>query len=500
MSTQADAYAVLAARARSISTARQIEALLDWDQETQMPPAAAEDRANQLALIAGIAHEQLAADETGALLARAEQRGDLSDDARANVRDIRRDYDRAVRIPRALVEDIARSTTLAKAAWVEARKRSDYAAFSPHLTRLVELKRELADRVGWNSEPYDALMDEYEPGARSSAVQEVFDRLKAELTPLVAAIAGAKRQPDLGVLHRPAPIAQQAAFNESLVRAMGFDLRAGRIDTAAHPFCSGVTPMDVRLTNRYDESHLPTSLFGILHECGHGLYEQGFDPAHTGTALARAISLGIHESQSRMWENLVGRGMPFWRCFFPKLQATVPSYRDVPIEDWHFAINAVRPSFIRVEADEVTYALHIILRFDLERRLIRGELAVRDVPDAWNGGMRTLLGITPPNDAQGCLQDIHWSMGIFGYFPTYALGNLYAAQFFEQVRREIPDLDDQFARGELLPLREWLRERIHRPGRTFSADELVHRVTGRPLSHQPFVAYVRGKFTQLYGL
>jgi carboxypeptidase Taq len=262
----------------------------------------------------------------------------------------------------------------------------------------------------------------------------------------------------------------------------------------------GLTPRDVRLTTRYDERFIPAALFGTMHEAGHGLYEQGLDPAHVYTPMAAAVSLGIHESQSRMWENVVGRSRPFWQHYYPLLQLEFSSLKDVPLEAWYFAINAVRPSFIRVEADEVTYNLHIMLRFDLERRLIGGKLPVRDVPAAWNDGMKSLLGITPPTDAEGCLQDIHWSMGIFGYFPTYALGNLYAAQFFAQAQRDIPQLDARIARGELRPLREWLRARIHRHGQRYRAGELVQVVTGRPLSPQPFLEYLNAKFRPLYGI
>lgn len=495
-----DTYSTFIGRVRELNSARSIEALLDWDQETQMPPKGAEDRANQSAFIAGVVHERLTSDELGGLLAKVESEGDSDPVVATNVREMRREFDRARKLPKQLVEDLARTSALAKDAWAGARKASNFAAFAPHLQKLIDIKREIADRVGWKTEPYDALMDEYEPGAKASDVQAVFDRLKADLVPLVDAIAKSRKQPDLKVLERPAPREQQQAFNRKLVAAMGFDLEAGRIDTTTHPFCSGFTARDVRLTNRYNESFLQTSLFGILHEAGHGLYEQGFDHAHIGTPMARATSLGIHESQSRMWENLVGRSLEFWKHFYPLLQAEFSSYSDVTLEQWHFAINAVRPSFIRVEADEVTYALHIILRFGLERRLIRGELAVKDVAAAWNDGMKELLGVTPPDDARGCLQDIHWSLGTFGYFPTYSLGNLYASQFWEQANKEMPDLNARIARGDLLPLRDWLRAKIHSHGMRYRAGELLKVVTGQELSHAPFVRYLNGKFRAMYAL
>lgn len=495
-----DQYARFLTLIREFSTAREIESLLDWDQETQMPPSGAGDRAAHSSFIAGIVHERQTSTEMGDLLAKLE-RESLGDPVMAtNIRETRRDYDRATKLPKELVQRLAHSIALAKDAWAKARKASDFPAFAPHLQKLLDLKREVADRVGWKTEPYDALIDEFEPGARAAEIQAVFDKLRSDLAPLAAAIAASKRQPDLSVLDRAAPRELQAAFNRTLVQAMGFDMEAGRIDTSTHPFCSGITARDVRLTNRYDERHLPVSLFGILHEAGHGLYEQGFRHEHIGTPMARAVSLGIHESQSRMWENMVGRSRSFWQHFYPLLQKQFPAFNDVSLDQWHFAINAVKPSFIRVEADEVTYALHVVLRFDLERRLIRGELAVRDVPAAWNDAMKSLLGITPSSDAEGCLQDIHWSLATFGYFPTYSLGNLYAAQFFDQARRELGDLDGQFARGELRRLREWLREKIHANGQRYRAGELLKLVTGQELSHEPFVRYLREKLGPMYGL
>lgn len=486
---------------RELNITRSVEALLDWDQETGMPARAAQDRANQLSLVAGLAHEKLTSDELSNTLASLERGGDLDDSAAAtNVREIRREIDRAKKLPTALVQEIAHTVALAKSAWVQARKESAFAKFAPHLEKLLDLRRQVADRIGWTTEPYDALMDEFEPGARAADVQRVFDRVKAELVPLVQAIATAPRQPDLSILARDCPKNAQAALNREAAQAMGFDFEAGRIDISAHPFCTSLSPLDVRLTTRYDERYMPMSFFGILHEAGHGLYEQGFDSAQTGTPMAQAVSLGIHESQSRMWENQVGRGRAFWKFFYPKLQAANPSFKDVNADDWYFAINNVRPSLIRVEADEVTYGLHIMLRFDLERRMLRGELAVGDVPEAWNAGMKSLLGLTPPNDAQGCLQDIHWSLGTFGYFPTYALGNLYAAQFYNAAKKAISGFEDKIGAGDLRPLREWLRENIHKHGKRYRAAELVKIVTGAELSHEPFVQYLKTKFGALYGL
>ena len=488
-------------RIKEMHTTRTIEGLLDWDQETMMPKRAAADRADQISLLAGIAHEQLTSDELGALLESLERDADGSDHVSAtNLRETRRDYDRAVKVPTELVREIAKTSTLAKDTWAKARKESDFAMFAPHLGRLLELKRQVADLIGWESEPYDALMDEFEPGAKAAEVQSVFDAVRAELVPLVAAIKDAPRQPDTSILERSCPVDKQAAFNRNVAEWLGFDFDAGRMDVSVHPFCSGATPNDVRITTRYNQRYMPMSLFGVMHETGHALYEQGLDAAHVGTPMAGAVSLGIHESQSRLWENQVGRSRPFWDRYYPALQEQFESLRDVALDDWYFAINTVRPSLIRVEADEVTYGLHIMLRFDLERRMISGKLAINDIPEAWNTGMGELLGVTPSNNAEGCLQDIHWSMATFGYFPTYALGNLYGAQFFDAARRALPDLDGQISRGEFTPLLEWLRENIHRHGMRYRARELVKVVTGEELSHKPFVDYLNAKYRPLYGV
>lgn len=497
----ADPYSSFLQHVREIHTLRTIGGLLEWDQETCMPRRGAADRAEQLALIAGLEHRKRTSEELGNLLSQLERERPSDDFARAtNIREMRRSFDRAVKIPAALVEEIARVSALAKDAWVKARKESRFADFAPHLERLLDLKRQVARHVGYTTEPYDALMDEFEPGAQSAEIERVFDGLKREQAPLAVALAKAPRQPDASILTREFPQAGQERFNRLIADALGFDFNAGRIDVSTHPFCMGLTPCDVRLTTRYDERFIPAALFGTMHEAGHGLYEQGLDPAHVNTPMAAAVSLGIHESQSRMWENVVGRSRPFWQHYYPLLQLEFPALKGVPLDAWYFAINAVRPSFIRVEADEVTYNLHIMLRFDLERRLISGKLPVKDVPAAWNDGMQALLGITPASDAEGCLQDIHWSMGIFGYFPTYALGNLYAAQFFAQAQRDIPDLEARIARGELRPLLEWLRAKIHRHGQRYRANELVQVVTGRPLSPQPFIDYLNAKFRPLYGI
>jgi carboxypeptidase Taq len=493
-------YHKLIERVKEIQIAASIEGLLDWDQETYMPAKATETRAAQMAFAAGVGHERLIDKKFGRLLEKAEQEADSEPIVAANVREVRRVYDRKIKLPTKLVQQIARATALAKEAWVKARADANFPHFAPHLEKLLDLKRQVAEKVGYTTEPFDALMDEFEPGARAADVQTVFDAVKAELVPLVQAIKSAPRQPNTSLLQRPCPLAKQEQFGRWVAQQMGYDFQAGRLDVSAHPFCTALSPRDVRITTRYDERYLPMSLFGIMHEAGHALYEQGLDPAHAFTPAGQSVSLGVHESQSRLWENFVGRGRPFWQHYLAPLKAEFPVLADITLDDWYFAINTVRPSFIRVEADEVTYGLHIMLRFDLERRMIAGQIAVRDIPAAWNDGMQRLLDITPESDADGCLQDIHWSLGIFGYFPTYALGNLYAAQFFEAAHQALPDLDAQLARGELHPLRDWLRQNIHRHGQRYRAAELVQLVTGQPLSPTAFIKYLNGKFRPLYGV
>ncbi len=477
-----------------------IQSLLDWDQETYMPKRGADTRARHLSLVAGLMHERRSSDELGNMIATLEKEAPEDPVEAADLRVARRDFDRAVKLPTDLVKRIAEAQSRGKTAWIEARAESDFSKFAPHLQTLMDLRREMADKLGWTTEPYDALMDEYEPGAKAAEVQAVFDALRPELVALVQATQDAPRQPDLSILKRSCPVELQKTFNEQIARAIGFDFDAGRIDISVHPFCTETSMNDVRLTTRYDEHYMPMSLFGIMHEAGHGMYEQGLPSERFGSPACASVSLGIHESQSRLWENQVGRSRPFWERFYGDLQKTFTSLADVSLDDWYFAINNVRPSLIRVEADEVTYGLHIMLRFDLERQMMQGKLAVADVPQAWNDAMQSGLGVTPPNDREGCLQDVHWSLGIFGYFPTYQLGNIFAAQFFDKARQDLGNLDDQIRRGEFAPLLGWLRENIHVHGRRFDSNELVERVTGNKVSHEPYVAALNAKFKPLYGL
>ncbi|MFL5340916.1 MAG: carboxypeptidase M32 [Gemmataceae bacterium] len=497
-----NSYDELIKRWKDASVLGSCGGVLGWDERTYMPRNGSAHRGEQMAIVARLCHEMTTQPKIGELLTAAEA-SKLDEGPAANVREIRRAYNRAVKLPPELVEELARVTTQAQQAWTDARAKSDFALFRPWLEKIVALKRREADAVGFKDHPYDALIDEFEPGTTTAAVRKLFADLAADLTPLVARILGSSRKPNREILHRDFPVDVQEKFGRAAAEAIGFDFNSGRLDVTTHPFCSGLGPGDVRITTRYNKNHFNESFFGVLHECGHGIYEQNLPAEHYGTPLGSAASLGIHESQSRLWENQVGRSRPFWEHFFPKAQAAFPAaLSNVKLDDFLFAISDVQASFIRVEADEATYNLHIIVRFELEQALMSGDLKPADVPGAWNDRFRKMFNLTPANDAQGCLQDIHWSFGGIGYFPTYTLGNLYAAQFMEQARKELggPELDADFHNGKFGRLKEWLAEKIHRHGQRYRANVLCERITSRPLSHKPFIEYLRTKYAPLYGV
>src|SRR5438132_6024740 len=440
------AYQELIRRVKEYNLLASCGSVLAWDERTYMPRKGSAHRAEQIALVARTTHEMATAPEIGRLLEAVEDSELVKDKesaAAVNLREIRRSYDRAVKLPKELVEELARVTTRAQQVWQEARQANQFSVFQPWLEKIVKLKRQEAQAIGYKEAPYDALLDEYEPGATTAEITRAFAALREDLVPLVAAITSSGRKSPRDVLEREYPIDVQAKFGQATAAALGFDFDSGRLDVTTQPFCSGFGPGDTRITTRYNPRFFDEAFFGILHEAGHGIYDQGLDPEHYGTPLGSAVSLGIHESQSRMWENQVGRSRPFWEHFFPQAKQLFNSaLRDVSIDDFVFAINDVRPSFIRVEADEATYNMHIILRFEMEQALISGDLKPADVPGAWNEKFKKSFNLTPPSDALGCLQDIHWSMGGIGYFPTYTLGNLYAAQFMEQASKDLGDLDD----------------------------------------------------------
>ncbi len=494
-----DAYTQLLNKIIEMGRLAAVDALVQWDQDTYMPDQGVSARAEMCAQVAITSHQLQTADALGELLASNSETGDPIRDT--NIREAKRDYERACKLPAELVEQLSWASSLAKSAWAQARQENDFQAFAPHLEELLGLVRQKADALGYDSEPYDALVDEYEPGAKTAEIASLFGSLREELVPLVRELTQSPNQIDDEIVRRHYPEAAQEALCRHLAAAICFDFSAGRLDRSVHPFCTSMGPRDVRVTTRFDEQFFSPAIFGVLHEVGHGLYEQGLDPAHQFTPMGAATSLGIHESQSRLWENMVGRSLPFWKCHFASAQEYFPeALGSISLNDFHRAINKSAPSLIRVEADEVTYNLHIILRFEIERELVSGRLAVKDVPEAWNQKSQEILGLAPSNDSDGCLQDIHWSLAGFGYFPTYALGNLYAAQFYKQASQDLGNLDEQIARGEAQPLREWLRVNIHQHGKRFRAGELCERVTGKRLTTAPLMQYLSGKYKPLYGL
>ena len=469
-----------------------------------MPPGGVAARANQLAYLAGLQHDQATDPRIAELLADVEGSPLVADPygaAAVNVRDLRRNYDRSIRLPRALVAELAHIAPLAQQQWATSRQEADFASFSPWLAKIVALQRQQAECLGYEDVPYDALLENFEPGARAADIARLFTALRADLAPLVAAIAGSRRRRKHAILRRNYPIERQQAFAMEAAVALGFDFERGRLDTSVHPFSTLIAPGDCRIAVRYSSNYFADGFFALLHEVGHGLYEQGLDPEHEGTPLGAVSSLALHESQSRLWENLVGRGLPFWKYFFPRAREAFPeALGKVPPGDFYLAVNHVEASCNRVQADEITYNLHILVRFELEKALIQGDLAVADLPGAWNEAYKKTLGIDVPNDAEGCLQDGHWSEGLFGYFPTYTLGNLFAAQLYARAREELGNMDVSFAKGDFTGLHEWLRAKVHRQGSRYPAPVLIEKVTGKPPDHRPLVAALEHKFRDIYGV
>ncbi|TWU32862.1 carboxypeptidase M32 [Novipirellula artificiosorum] len=491
-------------KAREAMLLQTVADTLEWDERTGMPRGGGDYRADQVSYLRAMVHRIRTEPAHGEMLQQlSEQVGELDpqDDLAATVRGLRRNFMRDHRLPEALVERIARATVKGQQCWDAARRADDFSLFRDSLSEVVELKREVGQRIAEGSEksPYETLLDEYEPDARVESLQTMFNDLRGPLVQLIEQIREAPQQPDRSLLQRDYSVAAQREFSRFVASAIGFDFDRGRLDETSHPFCTTLGPSDCRILTRYDARWLPSGLLGTMHEAGHGMYEQGLRREWFGLPPGSYCSLGIHESQSRLWENQVGRSRSFWSWAFDHAKkAFAPTLDNVTANGLHFAINQVQPSLIRVEADEATYNLHIIIRFDLEQRLIDGTLLVDDLPDAWNLAYERDLGIRPPSDANGVLQDVHWSAGLIGYFPTYTIGNLASAQLFDAAAAELGDLDLAFARGDFLPLQQWLREKIHRRGQCESGESLVQNATGRPLSADSLVAYLRNKLGNLY--
>lgn len=498
------AYIELTRRSREEALLESCSALLGWDELTYMPPGSVAARSSQLGFLAGLQHERSTDPRIGELLAEVEGTSlaaEATSPAAVNIREMRRSYDRQVKLPRALVEEEARIAPLSQQQWSVSRQEGDFSSFCPWLDKIVTLKRAQAECLGYQDHPYDCLVDEHEPGARTADLEKLFGAMQTETAPLLAAIGASRKRRKSGILKRTFPVERQHSFAMEAAIALGFDFQRGRLDTAVHPFSIYVASGDCRIAIRYSANLFSDSFFSLLHEVGHGLYEQGLDPEHEGTPFGSTNSVGMHEAQARLWENLVGRGLPFWKHFFPRVRQTFPeALGRVSLADFHLAVNQVERSVNRVQADEITYNLHILIRFELEKALISGDLDAVDLPTAWNEAYQKTLGIVPANDADGCLQDGHWSEGLFGYFPTYTLGNLYAAQLFAKARSEIANLDGSFAKGEFGGLLDWLREKVHRQGSRYSGPELVEYATGSKPDHRPLVEMLRAKYSELYGL
>lgn len=498
-----ETYSRLVERLAEVQDIAGAGGLLAWDQRTKMPPAGARARADQLSTLTRLAFERFTADEIGSLLEELrpyeESLGHDSVEA-SLIRVTRRDYEKARKVPLDLRAETARAAVMAEPVWREARQTSDFGLFLPHLERAIELKERYIECFQPVDEPYDALLDDFEPGMKTAEVRAVFDELKQGLVPLVAEIAERTDAVDDAALTGDFPLEGQEQVEREILHAFGFLDDEWRVDETAHPFASKGGPQDVRLTTHHHADNL-TSLFACMHEFGHGLYEYQVDRDLYRTPLGRGASLGVHESQSRMWENMIGRSRPFWERYYAGMSDAFPGRFDgLDAEGFYRAVNRVRPSLIRIHADEITYNLHIILRFELEQDLVSGRLAPADASEAWDAKIQEYLGIDVPDVADGVLQDMHWSGGAIGYFPTYALGNVISGQLWERIQRELPGLDDQVRAGEFGGLRDWLRENVHRHGRKYMPRDLLERLVGKGLDPQPLLAYLRAKFGEIYGL
>jgi carboxypeptidase Taq len=480
-----------------------IKRLLGWDQRTCLPPGGQSYRGSQLATLAGLLSRHMTDPEIGEVLAEVENssfvHNPLSTES-VNVREWRRLYDRARKIPEALAVELAKAASEGELAWQAARRNNDWRTFLPYLKHIVDLKRQEAYALGNTDELYDGLIEDFEPGQSAANIQRLFEKLAKALLVLLDTVKGSPGHPDPNLLFGKSPVGVQKTLIRKVLEHLGYDLNGGRIDRSAHPFTATIGPGDVRITTRFDPGSFSMALFSAIHEAGHALYEQGLPVEHWGTPCGEPVSMGIHESQSLLWENMVGRSMGFWKYFYPITQNSFRWLGKVPFGQFHAAINTVRPSLIRTEADEVTYNLHIILRFELELALIRGDLRPEELVDAWNDKMKKYLGIAPPDYASGVMQDVHWSEGAFGYFPSYALGTMYAAQFYAKAEKDLGNLEEMFATGEFEPFVKWLRETIHSRGCRYPAHDLVKVVTGEELNPEFLIGYLNGKYRSIYKL
>lgn len=497
--SSADLYAAYKETTQKAADLNNASAVLGWDQEVYMPAKGFEVRGRQLATLASLAHEMLTSEAYGNQLQELAGRGDLADDEMRNVELSLEDYNKNKKLSAAFVEAITQQTSASYNAWIQSRKENKFSIYAPELDKMIQLKKQQASMYGYESNPYDALLDEYEKGASVALLDRVFGDVKQQLPLLLDKIKTAQQVDDSFFL-RNYPKQAQWDFSMDVLRAMGYDFEAGRQDMSEHPFTTSFAPTDVRVTTRVDENNYSSLLWSSIHEGGHALYEQGLPIEQYGLPLGAAASLGIHESQSRLWENNVGRGKQFWHHFYPKLQQYFPQQlNDVSVDAFYKGMNKVEPSLIRTEADEVTYHFHVMIRYEIEKGLMNGDLFTEDLPEAWNGLYNKYLGVSAQDDKTGVLQDVHWAHGSFGYFPTYSLGSFYAAQFYQQAVKEMPTLSDDIANGRLLGLREWLRGKVHQYGRRYTSEELCKQITGTGLDFKVFMQYAHEKYAGIYG-
>ena len=486
-----------------VSDLTRASSVLGWDQQVNMPAAGGEARGQQLGTLGKIAQEKFISDDVGRLLDDLKQEfagADAASDDAAMIRVAAREYDKARRVPPSFIAEQAVVTSRAFEAWVEARGKSNFSIFQPHLEKVIDLVHKYISFFPPADHPYDILLDDFEPGMKTADVKAIFDGLRPKQVELIKAITSSKQVKD-DFLHKKYNEKKLWDFGVDVVGRFGYDWSRGRQDKAPHPFETTFSVNDVRITTRFEAENPMATLFGTMHESGHAMYEQGVNPAYERTPLESGTSLAVHESQSRMWENLVGRSLPFWEHFFPKLKKIFPSQLDgVSLMSFYKAINKVQPSLIRVNSDEATYNLHIMLRLELEIAMVEGKIKMKDLPEIWNAKMKDYLGVTPPNDAKGVLQDIHWSSGAIGYFSTYALGNLVSAQLWEKINKDIRGLDDQIRKGDFSELLGWLRKNIHQHGKKFEPQTLVQNITGSKIAPEPYVRYLTKKYGGIYGL
>lgn len=479
-------------------------AVLGWDQEVYMPEEGIKARSEQLSTLSSLAHKMFTSEETATLLSAAEDEVaalDYGSDDASMTRIARREYDLLTKLPTELVIRETKATSKAFIAWRKAREAKDFSQFQPNLQEIVDIAIEKSSYLGYEEHPYDALLNQFEPGIKTKQVEQLFGDLKKGLVPLIQEIAAKPEIDDSFFSEQEYSPDRQWDLTMLMLNDIGYNFKRGRQDKAPHPFTTNFSVSDVRVTTRLLPNRPQSAIFSTVHEGGHALYEMGSPESYDRTVLAGGATLGLHESQSRLWENQVARSVPFWKYYYPIFRAFFPKQlQGIDFTKFHRAINKVQPDFIRVEADEVTYNLHVFVRFELEKELITGKLKVSDIPEAWNARYEQYLGITPPDDAQGCLQDIHWSHGTIGYFPTYTIGNLISAQLYTQITQDIPNLESHFERGEFAPLLKWLREKVHAHGRKFTAPELLEREFGTTISAQPLLDYMREKYTVIYDL